>query len=643
MIRFLLTCVAAFALLAVATQAPAQDDAATRPDTRPDTRPGDPATTRPASVAGRITEVVCYEQTALVTREVPVPAGAGRSEIVVGPLPPSLQPGTLYAEANADGQLRVLSTRYRQRIERTATDEEVQRLQAEIEALRLDIKCVQARREALQSNLQLVSRLENFAANSISADAADGDVDAEAFIQFADYLSGRQRELREEAVAIEAELAEIQEAINFTQQKLSEAQAAGDRIVREAVVVVDNAGGEADTVQLAYLVSAAGWRPSYRVRASEAGDAATLEYLAGVFQQTGEDWRNVQLTLSTASPRLNAAPPELEPVAVTLVPGDSPEQAQQRLQEATQSLKAAREELQQAQQGYEQAQGQRGGYGGGGGGFGGGGGGGGFGGAGGEAERARDETAGGAAVLNRAAARVLEAEVLGDTPAERDSTDSLTEGQSVTYKLDGTVTVPWRDEEQLLEIARVEFDPEVYYKAVPVLTPNVYRVASLTNPADRGLVLLPGPAGVYLGGDFVGRTALPLVAAGQQFEVGLGVDPQLTITRELIDRDAEVRGGNQVRRVAYLVRIESFKEEAVPVRLWERLPTPPQDNARSIAIELVEGADRLSEDAEYLRTERPDGLLRWDLTVAPNEPTEVRFAYTLAFDRTLEIGGFETK
>lgn len=615
-----ITRIAAIVLLALATRVPAQTDAATQPATRA-TQPA----TRPAAVAGRITEVVCYEQTALVTREVPVPAGGGRSEIVIGPLPPSLQPGSLYAEADGEGQLRVLSTRYRQRVERTATDEEVRALQERIEGLRLDIRRVTARREALQSNLQLMSRLENFAASSITADAADGNIDAEAFIQFADYLSGKQRELREEAVAVEAQLEEIQETITFAERQLNEARAKGDQIVREAVVVVDNADGQAANVELAYLVSAAGWRPSYRVRASESADAATLEYLAGIQQQTGEDWQNVRLTLSTASPRLNAAPPELEPVAITLVPGGSPEQAQQRLQQATQSLKAARKELQQAQQGYEQAPAQvGGGYGGGGG-------------AEAEAERLRAAPEAGAAVLNRAAARVLEAEVLGETPAERDSAAGLTEGQSVTYKLDGTVTVPWRDDEQLLEIARLEVDPEVYHKAVPVLTPNVYRVAALTNPADRGLVLLPGPAGVYLGGDFVGRTALPLVAAGQQFEVGLGVDPQLTVTRELVDRDAEVR------RVAYVVRIESFKDEAVPVRLWDRLPTAPNDNARAIAVELVEGADRLSDDPEYLRTERPDGLLRWDLTVAPDEPTEVRFAYTLAFDRTLEIGGFETK
>src|SRR5262249_8017629 len=42
--------------------------------------------------------------------------------------------------------------------------------------------------------------------------------------------------------------------------------------------------------------------------------------MAGVVQQTGEDWRDVELTLSTAQPMLNAAPPDLKMLAVAVMP-----------------------------------------------------------------------------------------------------------------------------------------------------------------------------------------------------------------------------------------------------------------------------------------------------------------------------------
>ena len=41
-----------------------------------------------------------------------------------------------------------------------------------------------------------------------------------------------------------------------------------------------------------------------------------LEYLAAIAQQTGEDWGDVDLVLSTAQPQLNAAPPELAALEV---------------------------------------------------------------------------------------------------------------------------------------------------------------------------------------------------------------------------------------------------------------------------------------------------------------------------------------
>ena len=64
----------------------------------------------------------------------------------------------------------------------------------------------------------------------------------------------------------------------------------------------------------------------------------------------------------------------------------------------------------------------------------------------------------------------------------------------------------------VLEVARLELTPRFYYKAVPVLTPHVYRLADLTNTSE--LVLLPGEATMYIGTDFVGQTKLPLVAVG---------------------------------------------------------------------------------------------------------------------------------
>src|ERR1700732_3203841 len=108
------------------------------------------------------------------------------------------------------------------------------------------------------------------------------------------------------------------------------------------------------------------------------------------------------------------------------------------------------------------------------------------------------------------------------------------EGPSVTYHLNSRLTVPSRQDDQVIEVARIDMQPDYYYKAVPVLTSHVYRQADLTNKSNY--VLLPGEATMYTGTDFVGQMNLPLVAIGEQFTVGFGVDPQLQIQRAMTDR-----------------------------------------------------------------------------------------------------------
>src|SRR5207244_12206164 len=90
---------------------------------------------------------------------------------------------------------------------------------------------------------------------------------------------------------------------------------------RDAIIIVDKANAAAGKIRLNYLVDAVNWRPQYRFRAGKGeNEQVRIEYLAGVMQQTGEEWNNVKLSLSTAQPLLNAAPPELRSLSVALMP-----------------------------------------------------------------------------------------------------------------------------------------------------------------------------------------------------------------------------------------------------------------------------------------------------------------------------------
>lgn len=84
---------------------------------------------------------------------------------------------------------------------------------------------------------------------------------------------------------------------------------------KAAVLELDRTQGselaERVIVRLHYFVPGARWAPSYTVRLDRAMRAGSLELRAMVGQATGEDWRDVALTLSTALPQQWTELPEL--------------------------------------------------------------------------------------------------------------------------------------------------------------------------------------------------------------------------------------------------------------------------------------------------------------------------------------------
>ena len=67
------------------------------------------------------------------------------------------------------------------------------------------------------------------------------------------------------------------------------------------------------TLELRYHVTRCGWSPLYNMRASNIGEPIQFEYNAMVYQNTGVNWENADLTIATGNPILGGTKPELYP------------------------------------------------------------------------------------------------------------------------------------------------------------------------------------------------------------------------------------------------------------------------------------------------------------------------------------------
>ncbi|HXE51936.1 MAG TPA: mucoidy inhibitor MuiA family protein [Tepidisphaeraceae bacterium] len=567
------------------------------PDVAPATQPVD------AAASSRIVAVTVYQGTALVTREVEVKEGRGLIEVVVRPLPPQTIDSSLFTEGG-DG-LRVLTTRLRTRAVMEDTRAEVRAREDQIRKLNGKNQELQKQLEVIGQNQAMLNKLESFTAATMQQLAEKGLLNSDSTIKLANYVVDQREKYATQQVSIQQQVAANQQQIEFLQRQLAELAAGASRTEREAVITVDKSNDAAGKVRLNYLVNAAGWQPQYKLRAGGEKDPVQVEYLAAIQQQSGEDWGDVELVLSTAQPMLNAAPPELLALDVTVAaPGQQGGVggAGGVAMGQSESYRMAKGLRLQAQQ-----------------------------------EAAKANSAAAFGYLNSAAASEQYAELLAREEPNGPDAGSLREGPSVAYHLPNRLTIPSRNDPQLVEVARLDLEPTNFYKAVPVLSPHVYRQALLTNKSKY--VLLPGEATMYVGTDFVGRMSVPLVAIGEQFTVGFGIDPQIQVDRQLVSRSHSIQGGNQVQVYDYRIRITSYKTSEVQLQVWDRLPKSDTD---AVAVELMQATPDVSKDADYVRQDRPRNLLRWDLTVKPSSnrapAATISYEFKLQYDRNVSIG-----
>ncbi|WP_295532590.1 mucoidy inhibitor MuiA family protein [uncultured Thioclava sp.] len=119
----------------------------------------------------------------------------------------------------------------------------------------------------------------------------------------------------ERVIAAKADARRAEDALKPLQEAVKQAQAALDALQNPAQdhdvlrAMVSGTG----TLTITSFVGNAGWQPTYDLRLDRAAGQLDMERFVSVHQATGEDWRGVDLTLSTARPGGQSAPTAIYP------------------------------------------------------------------------------------------------------------------------------------------------------------------------------------------------------------------------------------------------------------------------------------------------------------------------------------------
>jgi uncharacterized protein (TIGR02231 family) len=527
-----------------------------------------------------IVAVTVFRDGARVQRSGTVNVEPGLRPVVVGGLPASVDPASVRVAARGSG-LALLDVEVHRRYRTDPLREDTARLRSDVERCRDLVQELDDEDTAEQARLTFLGHLSEAAATALARAVSFGRGDHEDLARMAGHLSadtsgalGRRRE-------ISARRREARRELEAAEQRLeAAARHAGEAVaVTEVSATLEASAATSAEVDVSYHVAGASWRPLYDLTLD--GERLAVSYLAEVRQQSGEDWPAVEVVLSTTRRGLHQALPELDPWYIQRARPVMP-----RASFRAMSRKAVAADGPPGEPVEIPAM----------------------------AMTARAGTA----------ELALEAPHLTAEPVE-----SGESGAGIAYRVPRPLAVPADGEPYKTMVARFSLDAALDHLAVPVLAPEAYARATVTNTS--ALLLLPGPARVFHGPQFVGETSLETVAAGEEFELQLGVDDQIRVERELRRRSTAkaMIGGTRTIDVAYEITVENHRPGRARVSVHDHIPVSSDGE---IKVRLREATPEPASQTDL-------GELTWDLSLDAGQSATLRYRFTVEHPAQVTIVG----
>jgi uncharacterized protein (TIGR02231 family) len=479
--------------------------------------------THAADLAATLTidQVTVYPQTAAVVRrgEVTVPAGSHR--LIIRGLPDALDPGSLRMSASSRAVRlggieieRIVATEFVSEAERA-----LRKKLAELVDRRAEI---QDDIPTAEQQLKLIDAVASAPVDRGAKLVIDGPSLSTTLSTISSGAAAARAKIRGATIAIR----DLDALIEATKAELSKV-ATARKNTTEVRAVIEASATVIAPVSLEYRVTDAGWEWLYEARLDTPSKRMLLARQAAIRQGSGEDWSDVEVTVTTAEPRANAGTPAIQSLFLRLV--DRP---------------VATDDLSLGEITVTGSREMRG------------------------STRSRSEP---------------EEEQAPLINAEEFATEFTAE-----YRVPGRVTITSNRQLRMYPVSEEEFDAELVARAV--LSVETLARLEATFTYERDVPIEAGRLQLYRDGSYIGMAALPLLLPGSDVRVPFGVDERIRINvRD--ERAQSGRRGMLNRQTLSEHRrryeITSYHGTALPIEVVDRVPVPQESD---IKVEVLEGA-----------------------------------------------------
>jgi len=533
-----------------------------------------------------IKEVTVYSDRVLVVRNGKVELEAGEHDLRVNNLPQFLR-DSLRASGRGTGGIRILNVDVTTAFRSRPPEAELVTLQDELERLTKNQQLLEARKSALNDRRQWLRALGE-QSRDFAKGLAQGQMKPQDLAEFFSFAANQALQDAEAAQSIETELAHIQQEVQAKKRELAQVQGnlLPDRLA--AIVTVSLVEASEFELELSYIVMGASWHPQYdvRVQMAEGKDAGEVEltYVGIVQQSTGERWENVSLSLSTARPSLAAVLPELDPwyLNVYTPPVPVPLRAASPRVASMSGLHGDQNASMVAMGYTDEMQGEQ----------------------------------------------VHEKELR--TADVATATVEQT-GTALIFRIGRSVDIPSDNSPHKTTIAHDNLPCVFDYVSAPQIDEQVHLRASIENTTER--VLLNGDANIFLSSEYVGTTRVKTTAPMEKFKVFLGVEDNIRVKRELIERSVEKGNALQgnIRRIsyAYLITVHNYANAPRKVVIRDHLPVSQHERVK-VKVQNVQPVP-----SERTKLE----LITWKFSLPADGEQKIEYRFVVEHPQDVRVIG----
>jgi uncharacterized protein (TIGR02231 family) len=229
----------------------------------------------------------------------------GITDLVIGGLASNIDRNSI--NVTAKGEVLIVSVLQRfDYLKPAEENSQIISLEDSLEALNRKLSLKQNENEILKLEIDLILANKQIGGGNKGVNITELN-------KMADYLRKRIAEIKTRQLTLADDMKKLEKEIERIKKQLEELNAKQKRPSNEVVVTVSAKNAAAIELSLSYFIYEAGWQPVYDVRVNRLDAPAYLNYKANIRQNSGIDWNDINIILSTRSPVQNNNKPVLHP------------------------------------------------------------------------------------------------------------------------------------------------------------------------------------------------------------------------------------------------------------------------------------------------------------------------------------------